>query len=79
MLGNIATTAAGVVAGSFLFQGIQGHMGHHNPAQNALAAPPPDNTAYTETDRSAGRDDTMDVASADYPDAGGFDDSSDSA
>lgn len=28
-LGNIATTAAGVVAGSFLFQGIEGLMGHH--------------------------------------------------
>lgn len=30
MLGTVATTAAGVVAGSFLFQGIQGLMGHHN-------------------------------------------------
>lgn len=28
-LGNIATTAAGVVAGSFLFQGIENLMGHH--------------------------------------------------
>ena len=28
MLGNVATTAAGVVAGSFLFQGIQGLMHH---------------------------------------------------
>ena len=44
MLGTVATTAAGVVAGSFLFQGIQGMMGHHNPAANALGnpvAPPP--------------------------------------
>jgi hypothetical protein len=30
MLGNIATTAAGVVAGSFLFQGIEHLMGNHN-------------------------------------------------
>jgi hypothetical protein len=30
ILGSIATTAAGVVAGSFLFQGIQGLMGHRN-------------------------------------------------
>jgi hypothetical protein len=29
MLGNLATTAAGVVAGSFLYQGIQNLMGHH--------------------------------------------------
>lgn len=28
-LGNVATTAAGVVAGSFLFQGIENLMGHH--------------------------------------------------
>lgn len=28
-LGSIATTAAGVVAGSFLFQGIEHLMGHH--------------------------------------------------
>jgi len=28
-LGNIATTAAGVVAGSFLFQGIENLLGHH--------------------------------------------------
>jgi len=41
MLGTVATTAAGVVAGSFLFQGIQGMMGHHNQAPNAAANPPP--------------------------------------
>ncbi len=29
-LGNVATTAAGVVAGSFLFQGIESLMGHHS-------------------------------------------------
>ena len=28
-LGSVATTAAGVVAGSFLFQGIENLMGHH--------------------------------------------------
>ncbi|MGZ5001152.1 MAG: DUF2076 domain-containing protein [Methylomonas sp.] len=31
-LGNVATTAAGVVAGSFLFQGIESLMGHHGGA-----------------------------------------------
>ena len=30
LLGNVASTAAGVVAGSFLFQGIESLMGHHN-------------------------------------------------
>jgi uncharacterized protein len=39
MLGTVATTAAGVVAGSFLFQGIQGLMGNHNQTQNAAANP----------------------------------------
>lgn len=29
-LGNVATTAAGVVAGSFLFQGIENLLGQHN-------------------------------------------------
>ena len=29
-LGNVATTAAGVVAGSFLFQGIESLFGHHH-------------------------------------------------
>lgn len=29
-LGNVATTAAGVVAGSFLFQGIGSLLGHHS-------------------------------------------------
>jgi hypothetical protein len=37
MLGTVATTAAGVVAGSFLFQGIQGLMGHHGAGQGDMA------------------------------------------
>jgi hypothetical protein len=44
MLGTVATTAAGVVAGSFLFQGIQGMMGNHNQSQHAAANPPPSET-----------------------------------
>lgn len=35
LFGNIAATAAGVVAGSFLFQGIQGLMNRHEPASLA--------------------------------------------
>ena len=41
MLGTVATTAAGVVAGSFLFQGIQGLMGNHNQTPKAAANPQP--------------------------------------
>ena len=37
MLGTVATTAAGVVAGSFLYQGINNMMGHHNNNAAALA------------------------------------------
>ena len=41
MLGTVATTAAGVVAGSFLYQGINNMMGHHNNNPSALADTPP--------------------------------------
>ena len=42
MLGTLASTAVGVVAGSFLFQGIQGLMGHHglDDHTGANSAPP---------------------------------------
>jgi len=44
VMGSVATTAAGVVAGSFLFQGIQNLMGHHSPGggfgNNAGFTPP---------------------------------------
>jgi uncharacterized protein len=45
-LGNVATTAAGVVAGSFLFQGIENLMGHHSLGfgQQAFAEPFAENT-----------------------------------
>jgi len=33
-LGSIATTAAGVVAGSFLFHGIENLLGHHQSASS---------------------------------------------
>jgi len=48
LLGTVAGTAAGVVAGSFLFQGIQGLLGQHGQrdanadhARAADAVPPP--------------------------------------
>ena len=44
VMGTVATTAAGVVAGSFLFQGIQNLMGNHSPGggfgNNAGSTPP---------------------------------------
>ena len=44
VMGSVATTAAGVVAGSFLFQGIQNLMGNHSPGgsfgNNAGFTPP---------------------------------------
>ena len=38
LLGSVATTAAGVVAGSFLFQGIEHLMGHHGSGWGGNAA-----------------------------------------
>ena len=71
MLGNVATTAAGVVAGSFLFQGIENLMGHHNQrgfgASNteAHAVPPvAENTVINNYYDGRGPDDTVDVADA---------------
>lgn len=77
MLGSIATTAAGVVAGSFLFQGIQGLMGHHDTgaslgshaAENALQ-PVAENTAIDNNYDASALDDATDLASADSGDAG---------
>lgn len=45
-LGNVATTAAGVVAGSFLFQGIGSLLGHHQSgfAQQAFTGQTPEQT-----------------------------------
>ena len=80
ILGSVATTAAGVVAGAFLYQGIQSLMGHHNPAANAganpTALPPePGKLASDAEDQPDALDD-----SADYADAAGGDfDSGDSA
>jgi hypothetical protein len=75
ILGNVATTAAGVVAGSFLFQGIGNLMGHHqsgtgfgnNPAQPAPAA---ENTVINNYYDGSAPDDAVDsLASADGGDA----------
>jgi hypothetical protein len=61
-LGNVATTAAGVVAGSFLFQGIEHLMGHQNGGLfggNNLASLPNETTVtnnFFEPDSQSGSD-----------------------
>jgi uncharacterized protein len=48
LFGNIASTAAGVVAGSFLFQGIQGLMNRGETHPTADSTLPTDNTALQQ-------------------------------
>jgi len=67
MLGTVATTAAGVVAGSFLFQGIQGLMGHHS----ANTAPAPDAARQAAAAPEVPSD--APEERSDYADAGGSD------
>lgn len=76
MLGSVATTAAGVVAGSLLFQGMQGLMGHHN---QTAAAPQP---AHEPEKLAANTDERVDALddAEDYADSGSGDlDAGDSA
>jgi hypothetical protein len=76
ILGNVATTAAGVVAGSFLFQGIGNLMGHHQTgtgfgASATQPAPPAENTVINNYYDSSAPDDSEDTtASADDGDSG---------
>jgi hypothetical protein len=62
VLGTVASTAAGVVAGSFLFQGIQGLMGHRDAAQ-----PPASKEGLLDSDEvgHALDDDSTDSAALD--------------
>lgn len=76
ILGTVATTAAGVVAGGLLYQGISSMMNHHDQAPVA-AAPQPEPSQLASTDSSQYQpfDD-----SEDYSDSGSADfDSGDSA
>jgi hypothetical protein len=76
MLGNVATTAAGVVAGSFLFQGIGNLMGHHQPGAGfgtgtPQPAPVAENTVINNYYDGSAPDDAEDLlASADAGDSG---------
>jgi hypothetical protein len=77
MLANLATTAAGVVAGSFLYQGIQNLMGHHNPGlggdwgTSSQAAASDTNDTLTSEEAADVVDDDSDNSVA--MDDGGFD------
>lgn len=66
MLTQLATTAAGVVAGGLLFQGIQNLMGQHPPTPDANAASPMSNAQEDAlpdgASQQAGADDAGDTA-----------------
>lgn len=71
-LQNMATTAAGVVAGSFLFQGIESMMGHHSGgwgSNNAPPSGPTENTVvnnyFSDAPPESTSDDLADLASFD--------------
>ena len=66
VLGTVASTAAGVVAGSFLFQGIQGLMGHRDVAANA-EQPPASKEGLLDSDESGNAldDDSSDSVASD--------------
>lgn len=73
MLGNIATTAAGVVAGGFLFQGIEhmlGNHGSHSGLMNGLSRDVPNDRHETPAigqpvDSSASNAGVFDTGSVD--------------
>jgi hypothetical protein len=78
MLGNLATTAAGVVAGSFLYQGIQNLMGHHNPGFGNDMATHSSGLSVDATEALADGDEVAHVLDNDSDDSvamgdGGFD------
>jgi hypothetical protein len=71
ILGTVAATAAGVVAGSFLFQGIGNLMGHHNQSGAAglntganSVTPLADNSVIPNAFDGSGADDAFDLADA---------------
>lgn len=59
-LGNVATTAAGVVAGSFLFQGIENLLGHHQAAPSWMGSAGEPVTEQTIVNNYYGSDPTDD-------------------
>lgn len=82
-LGNVATTAAGVVAGSFLFQGIENLLGHHaspsplsqHPTGEHLSEQTVINNYYGDSDQLAHHDDNHGAQLANFDDDNFLDDS----
>jgi hypothetical protein len=69
LFGNIATTAAGVVAGSFLFQGIQGLM-NRDESNSASAPPQSDHAQANEPESLNSYDTSSDTGSDSFADSG---------
>ncbi len=69
LFGNIAATAAGVVAGSFLFQGIQGLM-HRDDTSSASAPRQPDLAQASEPELVNSYDTSADTGSDSFADSG---------
>jgi hypothetical protein len=75
LFGNIAATAAGVVAGSFLFQGIQGLMNRDDPQAASTDTLPEHHAAASEPELLNSFDSYEDTGSdtfADFDDGGDF-------
>lgn len=51
LLGTVATTAAGVVAGAFLYQGIENLIGHHGNGADSLASNNPAPTSHATSEK----------------------------
>jgi hypothetical protein len=66
MMAQMATTAAGLVAGGLLFQGVQSLMGQHQPTPESNAASPSSNatdeTLPGQVSPQASADDTGDFS-----------------
>lgn len=74
LMGTVASTAAGVVAGSLLAQGIGSLFGHHNAAQAATADPstiPPGGGTVVDTDYGASNNNADNNYAADDYSSGG--------
>ena len=73
MMAQVATTAAGVVAGGLLFQGVQSLMGHHKPSTESNTASPLSNAQEESlpglVSPQASADDALDAGDASW-DAG---------
>jgi hypothetical protein len=82
-LSNLATTAAGVVAGSFLFQGIENLMGNHSSGFGAQNSEPEIINNYYNDDQgqqadNSSNDNSLFASNDDYDDNQDDDDSFDS-